>query len=92
MRQVLISTFITGPCPIESHRTVVRFNARSKLSICRQESIQSMEALVADLFTYLASSLDTCMGTQPVNRSCIAMSHLILNAYHSLQWQLCDGR
>jgi hypothetical protein len=91
VRQVLISTFITGPCPIESHRTVVRFNARSKLSICRQGSIESMEAEVADLFTYLASSLDTCIGTLPVNRSRIAMSHLILNAYHSLQWQLSDA-
>ena len=91
VRQVLISTFVTGPCPIESHRTFVHFNALSKLSICRRESIQSIKAEVAKLFTYLASTLATCVGTERVNRSRIAMSHLVLSAYHSLQWQLSDA-
>jgi hypothetical protein len=91
VRQVLISTFVTGPSPAESHRTLIRFSPFNNLHICRKESLQSLRGQVANFFTYLATSLDSWVDTKPVDMSKIAVTHLILNATHLLQLQAGDA-
>ena len=91
VRQLLISTFIAGPSPVESQRTLVRFSALGNLFICTHQSIQSVQEDVAKFFTFLASTIDNWVGNKLTNRSHVAMTHLILSAYHSLHLHPGDG-
>ena len=85
VRQVLISTFVFGPTPIESHRTITRFSVLSNLSILRKESESVLREEVGKLFSYLISMLDTSVARKPADRAEVAMMHLVLQALHSLQ-------
>ncbi|MGB1606836.1 MAG: hypothetical protein ACPIOQ_79650, partial [Promethearchaeia archaeon] len=92
VRQVLVSTFVLGPSPVESHRTMVRCDILRDLPMCRQESVQCLQAELAKLFTNLVSMLDAALDKAPASRAAVAMTHLVLHSLHSLRVHRSDAK
>eukprot|EP00960_Hanusia_phi_P050543 760281-Hanusia_phi.AAC.2 len=83
VKQIMISTFTTGPFPPELQRNVPRFHITNALYLYNKSSKIELRDESAKLFGYLAEFLHDREG--PMDRTETSLKHLVLSAFFSLQ-------